>query len=114
MSTPDNKLRISDEAHAALRELVVAFPEWSAAQLGSKLIIEASRAAQGKGPALLATVGYIRRQLGFPADSGPLSASTIAEELAELRRTLAEMQRSQRLEHSLNEPSARAVAGVGK
>ena len=98
------KLRITTATNDALKAIVDRLPNWSVAQLGDTLLAEACRAADGKGPAMLPTLAYLRQKLGLPADGATFTERMLIEELAEMRRELAELRRERRAEHGVNEP----------
>lgn len=63
MGTKTTKINVTFEANEAVNQLASRFPEWSAAQLASKLLIESSEAILAGGTPVFPTVDYIRGQL---------------------------------------------------
>lgn len=78
MATPETKVRLSHHAAEALKRLVVRFPEWSEAQIASKLLVEACAAALGEKPVTLPTVVYMRGETVEQKDQ-PLTEGRLLE-----------------------------------
>lgn len=69
MGSPVNTLRISEDANTALKAVAVRFPEWSIAQLGSKLLVESCRAILSTTEPAFPTALYIRAQISNPVEN---------------------------------------------